>query len=60
MRGKGLVVSTFEHERRRQATALKLRSTPFHNITTSVWDGRHVAARQAAFTASWSMPFHRA
>ena len=45
MKGKGLVVATFEQERRRKATALKLRTSPFHNITTRIWDGRHVAGK---------------
>jgi 16S rRNA (cytosine967-C5)-methyltransferase len=49
MRGKGLVVSTFENERRRQATARKLRGTPFRNITTRLWDGRHVAGKAGSF-----------
>jgi 16S rRNA (cytosine967-C5)-methyltransferase len=49
MRGKGLVVSTFENERRRQATARKVRGTPFRNITTRLWDGRHVAGKAGSF-----------
>jgi 16S rRNA (cytosine967-C5)-methyltransferase len=49
MKGKGLVVGTFDNERRRQAIARKLRGTPFHNITTRVWDGRHVAGKAGSF-----------
>ena len=49
MRGKGLVVCTFTNERRRQATARKLRATPFRNITTRLWDGRHVAGKAGSF-----------
>jgi 16S rRNA (cytosine967-C5)-methyltransferase len=49
MRGKGLVVSTFENERRRQAIARKLRGSPFRNITTRLWDGRHVAGKAGSF-----------
>ena len=49
MKGKGLVVATFDQERRRKAIALKLRSSPYHNITTRVWDGRHVAGKAATY-----------
>ena len=49
MKGKGLVVATFEQERRRKAIALKLRSSPFHNITTRIWDGRHVAGKPGTY-----------
>jgi 16S rRNA (cytosine967-C5)-methyltransferase len=49
MKGKGLVVATFEQERRRKATALKLRTSPFHNITTRAWDGRHVTGKTASY-----------
>jgi 16S rRNA (cytosine967-C5)-methyltransferase len=49
MKGKGLVVATFDQERRRKAIALKLRSSPFHNITTRIWDGRHVAGKSATY-----------
>jgi 16S rRNA (cytosine967-C5)-methyltransferase len=49
MKGKGLVVATFEQERRRKAIALKLRSHPFHNITTRTWDGRHVAGKPGTY-----------
>ena len=49
MKGKGLVVATFDQERRRKAIALKLRSSPFHNITTRIWDGRHVAGKPGTY-----------
>ena len=49
MKGKGLVVATFEQESRRKATALRLRTSPFHNVTTRTWDGRHVAGKAASY-----------
>jgi 16S rRNA (cytosine967-C5)-methyltransferase len=49
MKGKGLVVATFDQERRRKATALKLRTSPFHNITTRIWDSRHVAGKASTY-----------
>ncbi len=48
MHGKGLVVSTFEHEPTRHATALKLRHTPFHNVTTRLWDGKRPTGKLAS------------
>jgi 16S rRNA (cytosine967-C5)-methyltransferase len=49
MAGKGLVVSTFDNDRRRSDTALRLRAFPFHNITTRVWDGKRAAGKAASF-----------
>ncbi len=53
MKGKGVVVSTFEHQgqrqRQRQKTSEWLGRGPFHNITTRVWDGRHTAGKSASY-----------
>jgi 16S rRNA (cytosine967-C5)-methyltransferase len=49
MKGRGLVVSTFDQERRRKAIALKLRGSTYHNITTRVWDERHVAGKSGTY-----------
>jgi 16S rRNA (cytosine967-C5)-methyltransferase len=49
MAGKGLVVSTFDNDRRRRETALRLRGFPFHNITTRLWDDRHPTGKAASF-----------
>jgi 16S rRNA (cytosine967-C5)-methyltransferase len=49
MRGKGLVVGTFEQERRRHETAVRLRRSAFRNITTRPWDGRHAPGKPASF-----------
>ena len=49
MDGTGVVVSTFEHPRRRRETALRLRPSAFHNITTRLWDGRHTAGKAGSY-----------
>jgi 16S rRNA (cytosine967-C5)-methyltransferase len=49
MGGKGVVVCTFEQERRRHETAVRLRRGVFHNITTKLWDGRHAPGKPDSF-----------
>jgi len=49
MAGKGLVVSTFDNDRRRRETAIRLRGFAFHNITTRIWDGKRAAGKAASF-----------
>jgi 16S rRNA (cytosine967-C5)-methyltransferase len=49
MGGKGVVVCTFEAERRRHDTALRLRASRLHNITTKIWDGHHPVGKAASF-----------
>jgi len=49
MGGKGVVVCTFEQERRRRENAARLRRGAFHNITTRLWDGRHPAGKAASY-----------
>jgi 16S rRNA (cytosine967-C5)-methyltransferase len=49
MKGKGVVVATFDHERGRQQTALRLRRGGFHNVATRLWDGRHPPGKPASF-----------
>ncbi len=49
MGGKGVVVCTFEAERRRHETALRLRASGLHNITTRIWDGHHPVGKAASF-----------
>ena len=49
MRGKGVVVCTFEQARRRHEAALRLRGGPLHNISTRLWDGRHVPGKTASY-----------
>src|SRR5262249_40876621 len=38
MKGKGAVVATFDHERRRHEAALRLRRGGYHNVSTRIWD----------------------
>ena len=49
MRGKGVVVCTFEQARRRHEAHLRLRGGPLHNISTRLWDGRHTAGKTASY-----------
>lgn len=49
MDGKGTVISTFESEKRRYETALRLRRGKFRNIAAKVWDGRHLPAKAGSF-----------
>ena len=49
MGGKGVVVCTFEQERRRRENAARLRRGAFHNITTRLWDGRHAAGKAGSY-----------
>jgi 16S rRNA (cytosine967-C5)-methyltransferase len=49
MKGKGLVVATFDNKRKQQAAALRLRPGAFHNITTRTWDARHPPGKHASY-----------
>ena len=49
MQGRGVVVCTFEQPRRRQDAALRLRSGALHNISTRLWDGRHVPGKMSSY-----------
>ncbi len=49
MKGKGAVIATFDHERRRHEVALRLRRGGYHNVSTRVWDGRHPPGKPASF-----------
>jgi 16S rRNA (cytosine967-C5)-methyltransferase len=49
MGGKGVVVCTFDQPRRRHQTAVWLRRGAFHNITTRLWEGRHVAGKPGSY-----------
>jgi 16S rRNA (cytosine967-C5)-methyltransferase len=49
MRGKGSVTCTFDTERRRHDTALRLRRGAYHNITTKVRDKNHPTGKAASF-----------
>ncbi|HMB02774.1 MAG TPA: RsmB/NOP family class I SAM-dependent RNA methyltransferase, partial [Isosphaeraceae bacterium] len=49
MRGKGVVVATDTHPGRLKETVRRARRSPFRNLTTKEWDGRHVAGKPRSF-----------
>ncbi len=49
MKGRGVVVATDVHARPLQECVRRARRSPFRNLTTHDWDGKHVAGRTASF-----------
>lgn len=49
MEGKGLVVATDVIEAKLKETVRRARRSPFRNVTTKVWDGKHVAGKKGTF-----------
>jgi 16S rRNA (cytosine967-C5)-methyltransferase len=49
MKGKGAVIATSDHERRRHETALRLRRGGYHNVSTKLWDGHHPPGKSASY-----------
>jgi len=49
MENKGTVVTTFEHDKRRHETAIRLRRFPFRNIAAKLWDGRRTPGKPGSF-----------
>jgi 16S rRNA (cytosine967-C5)-methyltransferase len=49
MNGKGLVVATDVQPARLKEAVRRARRSPFRNLTTKPWDGRHVAGKAASF-----------
>ncbi|MGE5755244.1 MAG: RsmB/NOP family class I SAM-dependent RNA methyltransferase [Planctomycetaceae bacterium] len=49
MGGKGVVVATDTHSGRLKETVRRARRSPFRNLTTKEWDGRHVAGKPRSF-----------
>jgi 16S rRNA (cytosine967-C5)-methyltransferase len=49
MRGRGVVICTFAQPRRRREAAMRLRGGALHNISTRLWDGRHVPGKTASY-----------
>ena len=49
MQGKGLVVATDINESKLKETVRRARRSPFRNVTTKVWDGKHVAGKPGSF-----------
>ena len=49
MQGKGLVVATDVQANKLKETVRRARRSPFRNITTKEWDGKHVAGKPGSF-----------
>jgi 16S rRNA (cytosine967-C5)-methyltransferase len=49
MQGKGVVVATDVDERKLKEVVRRARRSPFRNLTTKAWDGRHVAGKTGRF-----------
>jgi 16S rRNA (cytosine967-C5)-methyltransferase len=49
MGGKGVVVATDNHSGRLKETVRRARRSPFRNVTTKSWDGKHVAGKPRSF-----------
>ena len=49
MKGKGLVVATDVHEAKLKECQRRARRSPFRNITTKPWDGKHVIGKSGKY-----------
>ena len=49
MGGKGVVVATDNSEYRLKEAVRRARKSPFRNITTKTWDGKHAAGKPESF-----------
>jgi 16S rRNA (cytosine967-C5)-methyltransferase len=49
MKGKGLVVATDVHELRLKEAARRAKRSPFRNLTTKPWDGKHVVGKTGTY-----------
>jgi 16S rRNA (cytosine967-C5)-methyltransferase len=49
MGGKGVVVASDVHDVRLKEAVRRARRSPYRNLTTRAWDGRHVAGKPASF-----------
>ncbi len=49
MNGKGVVVATETHPGRLKEAVRRARRSPFRNLTTRTWDGRHVAGKAGSY-----------
>ncbi len=49
MGGKGVVVATDIHPLKLKEAARRAKRSPFRNLTTKEWDGRHVAGKSRSF-----------
>jgi len=49
MKGKGLVVASDVNERALKETVRRSRRSPFRNLTTKPWDGKHVVGKSGTY-----------
>ncbi len=49
MHGKGLVVASDVHDFKLKETVRRARRSPFRNLTTRSWDGKHIPGKPASF-----------
>jgi 16S rRNA (cytosine967-C5)-methyltransferase len=56
MKGQGVVVASDRHQAPLKSLALHARRTPFRNLTTRPWDGKHVAGKLASFDGVLLIP----
>jgi 16S rRNA (cytosine967-C5)-methyltransferase len=49
MKGKGLVVASDVHEKRLAEAVRRARRSPFRNLTTRPWDGKHVVGKAGRY-----------
>lgn len=49
MKGKGLVVATDVHEAKLKETVRRARRSPYRNLTTKPWDGKHVVGKAGKY-----------
>jgi len=49
LKGKGLVVATDVHEFKLKETVRRARRSPFRNVTTKPWDGKHAVGKPGSF-----------
>ncbi len=49
MQGRGVVVATDVHAARLKEAVRRARRSPFRNVTTREWDGRHVAGKSRSY-----------
>ena len=49
MNGKGVVVATDVHEGKLKEIVRRARRSPFRNVSTKPWDGKHVPAKAKSF-----------
>ncbi len=49
MQGKGVVIASDLHEARLKEAVRRARRSPFRNVSTKVWDGKHVVGKSGKY-----------